>query len=160
MIEILALTPDDWRLWRRLRLDALTEAPYAFGSRLADWQGDGDREERWRGRLSVPGSYNLLALADGDHVGMAGGIPAPHGHAELISLWVAPAARGLGVGDALIRAVERWAADNGAPTLRLAVAPDNTAALALYARHAFTPTAEPGDLLPDGRRELILAKPL
>ena len=56
MIDILVLTPDDWPTWRELRLAALAEAPGAFGSRLADWQGDGDREQRWRDRLSVPGS--------------------------------------------------------------------------------------------------------
>lgn len=52
------LTPDDWPIWRELRLAALAEAPQAFGSRLADWQGEGDREERWRDRLSIPGSCN------------------------------------------------------------------------------------------------------
>ncbi|HEY0700829.1 MAG TPA: glycosyltransferase, partial [Micromonospora sp.] len=48
-----ALDPEDWRLWRVARLAALAEAPYAFGSQLADWQGPGDREERWRSRLSL-----------------------------------------------------------------------------------------------------------
>ncbi|MFJ1458216.1 GNAT family N-acetyltransferase [Nocardia sp. N2S4-5] len=42
MIEMRVLTADNWMLWRELRLQALAEAPQAFGSRLADWQGDGD----------------------------------------------------------------------------------------------------------------------
>jgi hypothetical protein len=65
VIELRVLTPDDWPAWRELRLAALAEAPHAFGSRLADWQGDGDREQRWRDRLGIPGSYNVIAVLDG-----------------------------------------------------------------------------------------------
>ena len=65
VIELRVLSPDDWRVWRELRLAALAEAPEAFGSRLADWRGDGDREERWRDRLTIPGSCNFVALLDG-----------------------------------------------------------------------------------------------
>jgi hypothetical protein len=54
MLELRTLESDDWRLWRELRLGALAEAPHAFGSTLAEWQGPGDREERWRSRLSIP----------------------------------------------------------------------------------------------------------
>jgi len=73
MPELRVVSPDDWQAWRELRLLALEESPDAFGSRLADWQGDGDREERWRDRLtSVP--FNVIAF-DGDApVGMASGV--------------------------------------------------------------------------------------
>ncbi|MFD0788733.1 GNAT family N-acetyltransferase, partial [Micromonospora azadirachtae] len=94
MIDIRLLTPDDWKLWREVRLAALAEAPYAFGSRLSDWQGDGDREERWRSRLEIPGSHNLVAELGGRPVGQASGAPtATAGVAELISMWVHPQAR-------------------------------------------------------------------
>ncbi|MDT3397592.1 GNAT family N-acetyltransferase [Streptomyces sp. B1866] len=160
MIESWVLTVDDWPWWRELRLAALAEAPYAFGSRLADWQGDGDREERWRARLGVPGSCSLLAVLDGRPVGMAGGVPgAREGVVELVSLWVRGEARGRGVGDHLVRAVERWAAAR-AEVLELAVAPGNGHAIALYRRHGFEDTGRPGDLMPDGRRERVMAKRL
>ncbi|MGC4803889.1 GNAT family N-acetyltransferase [Micromonospora sp. DT233] len=162
MIETRVLTEDDWKLWRRLRLAALTEAAYAFGSQLADWQGDGDREERWRARLAVPGSYNIVATRDGEPVGMAGGMPTDRaGVAELISMYVAPAGRGRGVGDHLVRAVEQWARRAGAGTLRLAVTEGNDTASALYRRNGFRDTGELGDLMPDGvRREHVMAKDL
>ena len=51
MIETLVVEPDDWRMWRALRLAALTDAPGAFGSTLAEWSGTGDTEQRWRARL-------------------------------------------------------------------------------------------------------------
>jgi hypothetical protein len=51
VIVVRVLTVDDWSEWRVLRLAALRDAPQAFGSKLADWQGEGDSERRWRGRL-------------------------------------------------------------------------------------------------------------
>jgi GNAT superfamily N-acetyltransferase len=135
------LTPDDWRVWRALRLRALGTDPGAFGSRLADWQGEGDREERWRGRLAHPGSLNLVAELGGVGVGMASGIPGED-VPELISMWVAPEARGRGVGDALVAAIVAWAVDRGAVALGLAVVADNEPAVRLYVRHGFVPTGE------------------
>ncbi|MGW4152059.1 N-acetyltransferase family protein [Micromonospora chersina] len=162
MIETRVLGEGDWKSWRELRLAALAEAGHAFGAQLADWQGDGDREERWRGRLSIPGSYNILAMLDGQPVGMASGVPTDHdGVVELISMYVAPVGRGQGVGDHLVRAVEQWARLVGARTLRLAVVAGNTNAWALYQRNGFRDTEELGDLMPDGvRREHIMAKNL
>ncbi|MFJ6602437.1 GNAT family N-acetyltransferase [Streptomyces lydicus] len=161
MIELVVLTPDDWGRWRELRLAALAEAPYAFGSTLADWQGDGDREERWRGRLSIPGSHNLLALWDGEPAGMASGVPGPRdGVVELISLWVAGKARGRGVGDRLIEAVVGWAERERAEVVELAVTPGNARAVALYRRHGFADTGQLGDVLPDGSRERVMARRL
>jgi ribosomal protein S18 acetylase RimI-like enzyme len=162
VIELRVLTPDDWPLWRELRLAALAEAPRAFGSRLADWQGAGDRVERWRARLAIPGSHNLVVLLDGRPAGMASGVPGDEdGTAELISMWVSPAARGRGVGDRLIGEVESWARRVPVRLLRLAVAPDNDAALNLYLRNGFRPTGEAGDLMSDGvRTERVMAKHL
>ena len=160
MIELRLLTPGDWEVWRELRLAALAEAPYAFRSRLADWVGEGDRAERWRARLSIPGSFNVVAVLDGEPTGMASGVPAGDGVAELISLWVSPAARGRGVGDQLMQAVERWASQERMATLRLAVVRGNANAAALYLRNGFAPTGEPGDPMPDGVPQNIMAKGL
>ncbi|MGH3471857.1 MAG: GNAT family N-acetyltransferase [Nocardioidaceae bacterium] len=161
MIELRVLTADDWGLWRELRLAALAEAPYAFGSRLSDWQGEGDREDRWRSRLDLPGSLNLVAVRDGHGLGMASGVPEGGGVVKVISMWVSPVARGLGVGDLLVQAVEDWARKGKATVLRLAVVPDNNKAVALYQRHGFRRTEIVGDLMPDGvRTEMVMAKPL
>lgn len=162
VLEIRELRPDDWRIWRRLRLDALAEAPYAFAARLADWQGDNDVEERWRNRLGMPGSFNVAAVLDGQPVGMASAVPATDDSAiEVISMWVAPAARGRGVGDALVHKTVEWGRDAGAYTLRLRVAEGNRAASQLYQRNGFRHTGEFGDVMPDGvARERVMAKRL
>ena len=49
MLEVTALTPDQWQAWRALRLAALSEAPEAFGSTLAEWTGAGDAGDCWAG---------------------------------------------------------------------------------------------------------------
>ncbi|HEY1569964.1 MAG TPA: GNAT family N-acetyltransferase [Pseudonocardiaceae bacterium] len=157
MIALRTVGPDDWLAWRELRLAALAEAPHAFGSTLAEWQDES--EERWRARLAIPDSHNVLVVADDRPVGMASGVPED-GRAELISMWVSPTARGMGVGNVLIAEIARWAAGR-ADALYLSVMPDNAAAIALYARNGFVDTGEPGDLLADGvRREILMAKAL
>ena len=136
-IHLRKIGVDDWPLWRELRLDALAEAPYAFGSKLADWQGERDTEVRWRGRLSdVP--LNLVAEWQKSPAGMASGTaPDPDGSVELISMWVAPFARGHGVGDALVEGVIEWACEQQALRVVLAVFESNKRALALYRRDGF-----------------------
>jgi GNAT superfamily N-acetyltransferase len=158
VIDIQAIGPDDWKSWSRLRLAALEEAPFAFGSQLADWIDA--TEERWRERLSAPGAYQVIASIDGTPAGMAGGFP-DDGHAELVSMWVTPAGRGKGVGNALMTAIEDWARSIGATVLKLSVVPGNDPAHDLYLRHGYVDTDEPGDLMPDGvRREIVMQKAL
>ncbi|MET9313784.1 GNAT family N-acetyltransferase [Kribbella sp. NPDC003505] len=159
MIDVQAIGPDDWKAWRELRLAALAEAPFAFGSQYADWVDA--TEDRWRERLSSPGGYQVLASIDGTPAGMAGGFPSADDTAELVSMWVAPAGRGKGVGNALMTAIEDWARGIGAATLKLSVVPGNDPARNLYLRHGYVDTDEPGDLMADGvRRELVMRKPL
>ena len=59
------------------------------------------------------------------------------GEAEILTLAVAPAARRLGVGRALVEAAAGLAATRAAGSLFLEVAHDNVAALALYASAGF-----------------------
>jgi ribosomal protein S18 acetylase RimI-like enzyme len=162
MIELRVLTSEEWPMWRALRLAALADAPHAFSSQLSDWQGQGDREERWRARLEIPGSVNIVAVLDDRSVGMASGVPSTEeGMVELISMWVSPAARGRGVGDHLIRAVERWARQSPARVLRLCVMRDNEQAITLYRRHGFAETGGSAPCCPTGAcREQVMAKSL
>ena len=158
MIDVQAIGPDDWKAWRDLRLAALQESAFAFGSQYADWADA--PEERWRERLAAPGAYQVIASIDGTPAGMAGGF-ADDDEAELVSMWVAPTGRGKGVGNALMTAIEDWARSTGATTLKLSVVPGNDPAHNLYLRHGYADTDEPGDLMADGvRRELVMRKPL
>lgn len=59
------------------------------------------------------------------------------GEAEILTLAVAPAARGKGLGRALLQAAIKRARAEGAETMFLEVGADNPAALALYAGLGF-----------------------
>jgi RimJ/RimL family protein N-acetyltransferase len=136
VIELRRITPDDWRLFRELRLAALAEAPYAYGSTLAQWSGENDLESRWRARLSgVP--CNLIAYLDGGAAGLIGATGSNDGTVQSISLWVAPFARGKGIADALIRAVCEHARTIGARSVCSCVRETNVAARAAYERNGF-----------------------
>lgn len=134
--ELRQITADDWRLWRELRLAALRDAPAAFSSRLSDGTGPGDTEDRWRTRLtSFP--CNVVAYLDGLPAGIISGAPLAGHRALLGTMWVAPRARGRGVGDALVEAIIEWAGRLGAAGVHLDVFADNERAIALYRRHGF-----------------------
>ncbi|WP_298803667.1 GNAT family N-acetyltransferase [uncultured Pseudokineococcus sp.] len=132
------LGEEDWPLWRRLRRAALADAPGAFGSTLAQWSGDGDREERWRARLREV-ALHLVVERDGEPVGVvAAAAPVEEDVVQLISLWVDPEARGTGAGDVAVRGVVAWAAsEHPGVDVVLSVASGNDAAARLYARHGF-----------------------
>lgn len=154
MTEIEWLTPDGWARWRDVRLRALAADPGAFGARLSDWSGDGDREARWRNRLEQVAA-NALAMRSGTAVGQVSGAgPAEDGSVELLSMWVAPEARGVGVGDALVDAIVSWAHTAGARRVVLSVKEHNEMALALYRRRGFAATGEAAD--PGERRLAII----
>ena len=159
MPELRVIGPDDWRLWRELRLLALEESPEAFESRLSDWQGPGDRAERWRERLaSVP--FNVMAVDGGRPVGMASGTPAEAPHpasVELISMYVHPEARASGVASRLVDAVSDWARAQGSAEVVLRVRTSNERAKAFYRRCGFEDVG-PADREPGEAPEIVMRR--
>jgi GNAT superfamily N-acetyltransferase len=166
MILVREVTADDWELMRDVRLAALSEAPYAFGSSYA--REAAFTEEKWRGRISER-SAALFAFAEPDDAVPAGtvlantvlantglantglantgparlaGVYVEDGAADLVSMWVRPSARGLGVGEALVEAAASWAKAQDFGSLYLWVTESNAPARRLYERCGFTPTGE------------------
>src|SRR5260221_12139902 len=104
------ILPDEWQVYRQVRLAALAEAPYAFMSTLEREQGFG--EDIWRQRLGSPTAATFLAWRDGEPAGTATGKTddAADEYAvpdawQLVGMWVHPRARGLGGGDGLVAVV-------------------------------------------------------
>jgi ribosomal protein S18 acetylase RimI-like enzyme len=160
MLEVRLIGPDDWSEWRAVRRAALAQDPAAFGATLAQWSGDGDTEQRWRDRLGLAGAQHALAFVDGEPAGQAGLLAWDDGVLELTAMWVAPAARRLGAGRALIEVLADAAFHAGAGALRLAVFAGNEAAERVYRSAGFEPSGLPGETLQDGRRTIILRRPL
>jgi GNAT superfamily N-acetyltransferase len=140
MVLVREVTADDWELMRDVRLTALAEAPYAFGSTYE--QEAVFTESQWRGRINER-SVTFFAYRDAGSgpVGLAG-VYVEDGAANLVSMWVLPAARGRGVGEALVEAAASWARARGFGTLFLWVTESNAPARRLYARCGFTPTGK------------------
>ncbi|MGH8823166.1 MAG: GNAT family N-acetyltransferase [Jiangellaceae bacterium] len=130
--------PDDWAVWRDMRLRALQDAPTAFGSTYESQVGR--TEQQWRDRLHPANGLTCLSMLHGRIVGMAAGHPEGDGVVELISMWVSPDARRRGVGDALVDEVVRWAREQHADAVQLWVTRGNDSAERLYARHGFVRT--------------------
>ncbi len=151
-VALRILAADEWQVFREIRLEALREAPYAFGSTFESWQGGGDTEQRWRERLTnVP--FNVIAYFGGKPAGMVSGVRCDVGaEIELISMWVAPFARGKGVAIALVNAVLEWADAQQIEKVSLRVMEGNTRAKAFYLRRGFVDTGE-AHSAPDGRPE-------
>jgi GNAT superfamily N-acetyltransferase len=131
------LREDDWRRYRDLRLASLADAPAAFGSRL---QRERERTEvEWRARLAT--RVQFVAFEDGVALGTVGARRGrDDGEVELVSMWVAPVARGTGVADALVGAVLDLARREEAGLVTLWVSAGNSVAERLYARHGFQRT--------------------
>ncbi len=151
--------PGDWRRVRDLRLSALADTPDAFVSTLAEEQAFSD--EIWQARLEGETWITILASLDQEDLGLA--VLGPYDEAGgLYSMWVAPEARGRGLGDALVQAVITLAKARGFKALLLVVADDNLPAIRLYARNGFLPTGEtdslppPRDHVKGHRRRLLL----
>jgi ribosomal protein S18 acetylase RimI-like enzyme len=140
MVEIERLTASQWDRLRALRLRALDDAPDAFWVTLD--QEAATTPAEWRRRLEATDTATFVALDAGRDVGMVMGSPhyEDEQDAGLYSLWVAPEARGRGVGQALINTVIQWARDAGYQTLRLEVGDRNRGAVDLYDRMGFKPS--------------------
>lgn len=142
-VEIRTLTVDDAETFRALRLRALREEPEAFGS---SWEEENARPlERTIARLQ---DRNLISFGgfdvDGNLAGMVrllrhDGVKVRH-KADIISMYVAPEARGRGLGRQLIEAAIAHARETpGIEQLLLAVVTTNIAARNLYLTTGFEP---------------------
>jgi putative acetyltransferase len=88
--------------------------------------------------LEKSGVTVFVARSDGNAVGMAALVDRGDATAELKRMFVAPAARGLGVGAGLLASVDAHAVEAGIHTVQLETGPLQDAAIRLYERGGYT----------------------
>lgn len=93
------------------------------------------------GELRPPYGEFLIARLHGEPIGCAGLKLPPGAPAEIKRMWVAPHARGLGVGRRFLAELEARAARHGCEVLRLDTNKTLTAAINLYRSHGFEEVA-------------------
>jgi ribosomal protein S18 acetylase RimI-like enzyme len=161
------IQPGEGLRLRDVRLRALGDTPTAFASSLSmeasrpptAWDESAlVRSEGWE-------AATFIAEDDGSWLGLVGAYrPADlPGVVELVSMWVAPEARGHGLGARLATEALDWARAGGAEKVGLWVTTGNEQAISLYRRLGFVTTSErqalPSDPCRDEVRMLLALVP-
>jgi GNAT superfamily N-acetyltransferase len=138
------LAPHEAALHRTLRLRALRDAPDSFGDTLVHAEAEPVSywEEMTRNVTGASGQTMVLACEADAVVGSAYGLldRERRGMGRVGGMWVDPAWRRRGIGQALLQAVIDWARGNGLTGLGLWAPAHNPDALALYTRAGFRET--------------------
>lgn len=139
--KIVALQPDHWRSVRSIHLEAIATGNSTFERKVPEW-------EEWNASFLDRGRF--VAMAGEQVVGwsamsMVSARPVYNGVAEL-TIAVAAAARGQGVGKALMKNAIDASEANNIWMLQASLFPENEAALKLYEAFGFREV---------GRRERI-----
>jgi len=130
------LSPDEWPVWRDIRLRALADAPDAFGSTLELEQAFGEPE--WRGRLASPS----VVVFDGDAAVACGAVFRNRpGRAAVVAMWVDPDYRGRGLSRQVLDALVGWARAEDL-AVEIGVNQANPGARAAYLAYGFVPTGD------------------
>ena len=146
----------DEQILRELRLEALREAPLAFGSTYerelarstADWQ-------RWMS----PG-VTFILYEPGGARGLVAGMrdETDPSVVQLMAMWMHPKIRGSGGADQLVAAVIAWAESVGAKVVRLKVIQGNDRARRFYDRMGFWSTGQQEIRQRDGLIEIHMER--
>lgn len=126
----------DWVSLKTVRLEALLDAPKAFGVSYKTAITYSD--EQWKKLASMESLPHFwLALDRDEPVGMIGAGIDQAGHFNLIGMWLKSKYRGSGVAGYLVNKVKARAIDMECRRVILSVSPDNIRALRFYKKQGF-----------------------
>ena len=133
-------------LYKQIRLMALKDAPYAFGSTYDSAKQRSDESWREQVERSALGSDRATFIAFSDTVPI--GIAALYRDkenddtGELLQVWVRPEFRGTPVIWDLMDTIFQWASENNFGEVIAGVTKENTRALKFYAKYGFSTMEE------------------
>jgi ribosomal protein S18 acetylase RimI-like enzyme len=155
---IIRAEPEDWEIYRGIRLRSLREEPHAYASDYATearYQPD-----LWRERLATAFTY-LAFDDDHDLVGIATGVWTREGDTHVVGMYIALEAGGLGCAHQLLDAIADLAIRRHGKRLVLEVAESNERATRSYHSYGFVETGRRRLMDRDpGITEIELAYPL
>jgi len=142
-VPIMPMPPQLWPAVLEIYLQGIATGNATFETELPDWE-DWDNRHRKDCRLVALEPIEeeeLVGMRDIRILGWAALSPVSSrrvyaGVAE-VSVYVAAAARGTGVGRALLRALIEESEQNGIWTLQAGIFPENTASIALHRSEGF-----------------------
>jgi GNAT superfamily N-acetyltransferase len=137
-MKVRRLDPGDGRIFGKIRLRSLIDAPTSFAAHASDHRDFNDAE--WEALLARRTAF--AAFAAQDPVGLASLVPmdlSRMAHRALVTnVFVVAEYRRQGVGAALLDALEDHARDLGIVQLELAVNAENLAAIRFYEARGYT----------------------
>ncbi len=145
MIKIITDLPSSrWQEYRDLRIRAVTNVPYAFGTTAEEELSKS--EDRWKKRLEGTGEdrkdYAVFAEEDGNLVGTMGAYRERLGKvkhsATVVGVYIDEKYRGQGISSLLMDAlIKKISEDTTVIRLELMVVTTQEAAIALYKKFGF-----------------------
>jgi GNAT superfamily N-acetyltransferase len=146
MIAIRRIRLGEADLFKRLRLESLRDAPYAFSStydsalrRSAEsWREQADSTAQGSDRAT------FITFSDDAPIGIAALyrlLDQPE-MGEMLQVWVAPQHRGTGIARNLMDVVLEWAGNNIFRAIIARITAGNVRAVRFYRSYGFTPTDE------------------
>jgi len=137
---------DEGELFKRMRLTALRESPFAFASTYKaalrrspeSWSEQANSTARGSARCT------FIAFYDDSPIGIAALYRTEEENdvGELLQVWVSPEHRGKGVARDLMDAVFQWASANGFRTVVATIGKGNVRAQRFYQKYGFKPESE------------------
>ncbi len=152
-LEVRRVTAADGPAMRATRLAALADAPGDSTTTVERTAAHGPDHWAESAAANASGPLQATFLVEtagaADPVGMVGAYANRDGVVNLVGLWAAPGFRDIGVAEALLDEVRRWAGESGARRLRFWLVERNEFARRFYEGRGFRPTGSAMPYEPD-----------